>query len=1829
MKRVLIVFLFAALLAAAMPAVQSAVATPAPTPKPFASAKSVRPHNLVVPEAGPATSAVKVNAAPAANAKPLDSAATTRTPFSEPVERENPPSLADSFSSAVQKVFSAFNPYAPEAPRASNEVSFCELSPASVQLPTIANQTFEVACYGPGMSPGGQVQVDCPELFWATDIPNAYMAPGRSNYSSRLNYYDAPATDGIVTASTLPTPDGQLACSAQVQIIQDAVSCELSPSPANLSGGEQQQFNLTCFDSIGQVTDCPAAEWFTDVPGATLSDDYDNESSTLITGEIHGNGTITARFTEVQGESPGGHAVYARLQSCSAEVTVEHYYADSCEVQPDSADVLVNGQQEFNVSCFNRFGGSIACPTVEWETDVQDSSIAGANLTASFFAGSVDDRGLVTASFETEFGGGAGFGASERECSSYVHVYDPFATASCSVGPSNASVPFNGSQSFDATCFNADEDVVDCPELTWNLISPVLHDSYVDPSQHNSSTTFYAGETKGHGLIEVYWEGATGEGDGPFVSWPPCGIIVTVFDPDEPVACELVPENALVPTWEQQYFGIQCLNGNDSIVPCPQMEWSTNATGSIVDPQFSNNGTTFRAGPIESSGYVKAAKFAASPMEERFECEASVQVFDAQAVESCNLTPSNASIENGGSQQFNATCLNLAGGETACPVFDWGTDVIDSWMNPLQGDESSVFYAGNASGTGFVYADSTDASCNASVEVFEPVTAVSCNTTPQNASVPGNATQAFGVQCFDASSQAVNCPAMNWSTDVPNSWVAPEQHYSSTVFYAGTTPSSGFVYAEYSSFSCQSQVQVTTQADSCALNPLHAETTVNSSQLFEATCYDEFNNLVDCPVMDWGTTVIGGWMSPLQGGESSTLYTGNAVEDGATVTASAGASFNCTSTVDVNPLNASSCALSPSNASVPSDSTQRFNVACFDSLLNPVTCPAVNWSTDVAGSWVDPVQSNDYTDFYAGPSEANGSVFAEHSLFSCNAQVEVTEEEPQPVSCTLTPSIAQVPSAGSQNFTVQCLDSDNQSIACPVMDWGTDVAGSWMNPLQSGYSSVLYAGMITANGSVNASNADFSCTAQVQVVPLEAERCELAPSSSTIPLNSSQRFNASCFDSSNQSVACPVMNWSDDLVESYLQPESSSEYSVLYSGTTAENGSVTSSFSSFSCQASVQVYSDSQPSSCSLSPQQATLQVNGEQLFGAACLDQYAQPVECPALNWSTTAPQSVMDPQQSSFNSTLRAGNQTGEGIVLAEAQSFSCQANASIESTPDRCTLSPTSAQVPVNGSQLFEASCSDAFGNDLECGVLDWFTVVAGAWMAPNQSSFNSTFYAGTVTANGSVNASTADYSCNASVEVVPLEAVSCSLNPENASMQTDSSQRFNASCFDSSNQSVACPVLSWNTTLSGGWMQPWQSSDYSLLYSGNVSENASVTAQYVNGQNFSCTAQVEVTDSPVASSCTLSPNPASVQVNGQQAFQAACLDQFGAATACPSLAWATDVTSGSMNPLNSPNSSTLTAGNTTEQNKTVIAVAPSFSCQATVNVVEEDAPVACVLSPSTAFVPLNGSQAFNVQCLNASNGSVNCPNMSWASNGTNSSMDPQQSNSSSTFNAGNTGEFVEVTATAGFTCSAYATVYDDSAVACSLSPSSISLAFGGQQSVSVSCTDSQGFNTACPNLNWATSVPGASMSPSQSSSSSVFTAGSTAATGQVTATNGFSCSASAEVHSGIEYGGGEDSHDIYYGSGGGSTSNGLGPSQPVATPTPSPTPTRPPRPAVIASPTPAPTAEPTAAPTQEPSPEPSPTPGPATGLVTQATASWLVVIFGLAGSAFAVFRKHLGF
>ncbi|PIO06397.1 hypothetical protein COT29_01255 [Candidatus Micrarchaeota archaeon CG08_land_8_20_14_0_20_59_11] len=771
-----------------------------------------------------------------------------------------------------------------------------------------------------------------------------------------------------------------------------------------------------------------------------------------------------------------------------------------------------------------------------------------------------------------------------------------------------------------------------------------------------------------------------------------------------------------------------------------------------------------------------------------------------------------------------------------------------------------------------------------------------CEIVPLEAGVPVGQYFEFRATCAVIGDggviRPVPCPPSaiyNWHTDVGSitAYGMLPVGVATATFLAQTTPAAGTITADFGSFECEARVYVRAGVpSSCALEPQSVALQRFGSQLFTASCADSYGNAVNCPLLGWGTDVFGGTMNPIYDNGSSTLTVGGlpqldkAVWAQSTAVSPGSPSIRCEAQVSVvlADTDAVSCSLLPPHADVPISGSQQFDATCLNALGAQVQCPVLGWSTTVSGGSMNPLQSPDSSVLTVGNAletdkrvraayevDRLGTRWIVHEIvFMCEASVDVVAP-PQPATCALSPNSADVPVGGTQYFAVSCLDQYGASIACPTMDFTTDVTGGSMNPTRSGIGSTLTAGNVVENNrAVTATYAPasapfaFSCTASVDIIPQapQVASCALSPNAADVPVGGTQYFAVSCSDQYGSVIACPLMNFITDVTGGSMSPSSSDAGSTLTAGNTVESGKSVISMHfdadgsvDFSCNASVNVIPGTQPPQpyCTLSPASADVLQNGTQYFSVSCFEADGSSLSCDTMSWSTTVTDGSMSPSSSAVGSTLTAGNTLESGMsVTATSSNYACSATVNVvDNTPSSCSLSPASVSVGKNGLVDYIATCY-AGGVAVSCPALAWSTDVTGGWMDPLQSMGTSTLHAGATPETGRHVVATAPnlaFSCSADVAVVDSDIVSCTLSPSYVEVLLSGSQSFSATCYRADSSAVSCPTMTWATTLYGAYVSPTQSSTSTAFFAGNYQGLGTVTA---STSWFTCHAGVKITD-----------------------------------------------------------------------------------------------------------------------------------------------------------------------------------------------------------------------------------------------------------------------------------------------------------------------------------------------------------------------------------------------
>jgi hypothetical protein len=313
-------------------------------------------------------------------------------------------------------------------------------------------------------------------------------------------------------------------------------------------------------------------------------------------------------------------------------------------------------------------------------------------------------------------------------------------------------------------------------------------------------------------------------------------------------------------------------------------------------------------------------------------------------------------------------------------------------------------------------------------------------------------------------------------------------------------------------------------------------------------------------------------------------------------------------------------------------------------------------------------------------------------------------------------------------------------------------------------------------------------------------------------------------------------------------------------------------------------------------------------------------------------------------FANTVRA---TVGGISGTASITVTPGALASISIVPNPVTLAVTSTQ-------LFVAVGKDAGGNIVQ--FTPTWTVVAGGGTIAQTGTFTASAAPGTYT--NTVQASSAGLTAFATVTVTAGPLATITLTPSPATMIVGAVQQFTAVSKDAAGN-VITPVLTWSLTAGGGVLDA-----AGRFTAGNTPGTFTNTVRVASG-TISANATVIITAGPLAT-ITVTPNPATLPINGTQQFTAVGADVGGNPVAIVPV-WDVVALGGTINVT----TGLFTAGTLTGTfTNTVRATAGGISGRATVIVTA--GPLATItVTPNPVFMPTNSTQQFVAVGRDASN------------------------------------------------------------------------------------------------------------------------------------------------------------------------------------------------------------------------------------------------------------------
>ncbi|MHB1095504.1 MAG: hypothetical protein ACYC3F_04960 [Gemmatimonadaceae bacterium] len=1529
------------------------------------------------------------------------------------------------------------------------------ITPSLVTLPINGTQLFTAV----GTDASGNVVAITPT--WAVVAGGGAIVPSGLFTAGTL-----PGTfTGTITASS-----GGIVATATVTVSTGTLAhIAVSPNPHSLPINGVRQFVAVGTDASGNVVPL-APVWSIAAGGGAIN------ATGLFTA-----GTVPGTFANTVTATSGGI-------SGSATVTVTTGPLATLTVTPNPATLAINGAQQFT-AVGRDAGGNVLAITPVWSVVAGGGAISGAGL---FTAGVVP--GTFTNTVRASSGGIAGLATV---------TVTTGALATITVSPAAATLPINGTQPYTAVGRDAGGNVVPIAP-TWSVVA--------GGGTITGAALFTAGTTPGVFTNTV--SAAVGAIVGTATVTVTTGVVASLTVTPNPTTLAI---NGV-----QQMVAV-ARDAGGNVVPMTPV-WAIVAGGGAV-----SGAGVFTAGTVPGT-FVNTVRATSGGV-----TGTATVTITAGPLATLTVTPSAVSLPINGTQQFTAVGRD-AGGNVVPTTTVWTLAAGGGSMNA-----AGLFTAGVIPGTytNTVMATSGGISATATVTVsMGPVATIAVAPDPATMSIGG--VQSFTAIGRDAGGNVVPITPI-WSVAAGGGAIT-----GAGLFTAGTVPGTfaNTINASSNGVIGDATVIVTTGAlATITVTPGSSTLSINGTQQATAVGRDAGGNIVAIvptwSVVAGGGTIGGTGLFTAGTAPGTFANTIQATSGGIVGTASVTVTIGALATITVTPV-ASSLAI---NAS------QQYTAVGADAAGNPVAITTV-WTVAAGGGVISGAGL-----FVAGttPGTFVNTVTASSGGVTGTATVTVTTGALATI--TVTPSAVTLPINGTQQYTAVGRDLGGNVVALAptwsVVSGGGAIAaaglftagtapGTFTNTVQAASGSIVGTatvtvttgvlaaitvtpnpvtlavggtqtftatgqdaggnpvaltptwsvasggGTISAGGqftagtvpgtftnTVRAVSGSITGAATVTVTTGAVATITVTPNPVTLAINGTQLFTAVGTDVGGNVVAITPV-WSiaagGGAITGAGMFTAGTVPGTFTNTVTASSGGVTGT-------ATVTVTTGTL-ATITVTPSTVVLPINGVQQYTAVGRDAGGNVVGV-SPTWSVVASGGTI-----TGTGFFTAGTVPGAFANTVQASSAGITGHASVTVTSGvltTLTMTPASATLPINGSQTFTVVGRDAGGN-VVASTPTW-SVVAGGGVISGGGVFTAGTAPGTFT--NTVTATSGVVAATASVTVTTGALASIVVTPSGATLPIGGTQQFTAVGRDAGGNVVALTPV-WSITAGGGTI------DGAGLFSAGTVPGTFTNTVTVTSGGVSTSTTVTVTTGAVAS-VTVSPDPATLAINGTQAFSAVGRDAGGNVVAITP-AWSVVAGGGAVSA-----SGVFTAGTTPGTfAHTVVATAAGVSGDATV-LVMTGALASITVTPSSAALPINGTQSFTAVGRDAG-GNVVALTPTWSVVAGGGTID-----GSGLFTAGTTpGTYTNtVRATSGAVAgSASVTVATGALASIVVAPNPVTLPIGGTQSFTAVGRDAGG-NVVAMTPVWTVAAGGGAIS-----GAGLFTAGTVPGTftNSVTATSG---------------------------------------------------------------------------------------------------------------------------
>ena len=291
-----------------------------------------------------------------------------------------------------------------------------------------------------------------------------------------------------------------------------------------------------------------------------------------------------------------------------------------------------------------------------------------------------------------------------------------------------------------------------------------------------------------------------------------------------------------------------------------------------------------------------------------------------------------------------------------------------------------------------------------------------------------------------------------------------------------------------------------------------------------------------------------------------------------------------------------------------------------------------------------------------------------------------------------------------------------------------------------------------------------------------------------------------------------------------------------------------------------------------VSPGPATVAAGGTVQFTAAGTDfTGAAVVPNPGVVvWSVAAGGGTINAVTGAFTASTVPGTYTN--TVVATCRGIAATATVIVTPGPvATITVTPNPATMPIGATQQYTAVGKDAFGNVTPITPV-WSVVLGGGTINASTGLFTAGNSPGTFTNTVKATSGTISGTATAIITAGPLASIAVTPNP--VTMLVNTTQQFTAVGLDAAGNVVAITPV-WSVANGGGTIN----ASTGLFTAGSTAGTFANTVTATSG-SISGTATVNVLSGTLPLlTITVTPNPATVQVNATQQFTAVGRDGAG--------------------------------------------------------------------------------------------------------------------------------------------------------------------------------------------------------------------------------------------------------------------------------------------------------------------------------------------------------------